>query len=132
MKIYAPYPSEATLMFLPEPQVQNSSQPVEQRQHVVMMDKTVYGYTKSTGITVHSYSFHITREKSEEVREFVQAYYGELWRVIDHNDLQIIGYCLTNLNEFRYVHPHAGHTAKATGYTLNEKVVWDLEFEEAS
>ena len=85
MQLFAPYPNEQTVTILPDPQLQNDVGVVEENQFVVMMDKSVYGYTKSTGLLVHSYTFHLTREKSEEVREFLDAYISEKWRIVDHN-----------------------------------------------
>lgn len=51
------------------------------------MDGTIYSYVKSSESLVIVWEFEsLTREKAQELEEFIKVYFTEKWRIIDHDD----------------------------------------------
>jgi len=125
----APYPHIQTGIVLPNPILTNSEQPINERDFRIMMDKTVYSYIKRIDDHRFNYSFRLTRHKSIEVVAFVEAYIGVLWEIIDHHDLKIYAYCTSDPKTLTaYRGPITG-PCYIDGYSVNEGLTLDLEFE---
>ena len=128
--IEAPYPAIATRTTLPNPRLGNEEQLATQRDLRIMMNKSAWTYIKTSSLKIYRYNFSVTLEKAEEIEQFLLSYIGEKWKLTDHHGVERIGYCLTNPNVLSLQRAHSGaEVCTAYGYTLNERVDWELEFE---
>ena len=125
----APYPHIQTGIVLPQPILQNSKQPLNERDYRIMMDKTVYSYVKRLDQSTFSYSFKLTRLKSIEVIAFIESYIGVMWEIIDHHDTKIHAYCISNPNSLTAYRGPIKGPCYIDGYSINEGLTLDLEFE---
>jgi len=129
MLLKAPYPAIQTIVTLPEPHLNNDVFLLDERNYKYMMDKSVYSYIKTTPLKRYKYVFTLTRGKLFEVFEFLKAYLGVKWEIIDHHGNSIIGYCVTNPSKFTSTLGPLAYKANCLPYTENEKFTFELEFE---
>lgn len=96
----APYPAIQTTSVLPNPRLGDAE---NLRVTVTMkrtMDGTRYTYIKRKGGRKLQWTFKLTRNKSLEMRAFIQSYFASKIKVIDHNDRVWIGHFINNPFEF--------------------------------
>jgi len=87
----APYPSLQTTTILPNPKFGDAE---SLRVSIVMkrtIDGTRYTYIKRRGGKKLQWTFRLTRNKSLELRAFIQSYFASTTIVTDHNDRKWIG-----------------------------------------
>jgi len=94
--LQAPYPSLQTTSILPNPvfgDAENLRVSVSMKH---TMDGTRYTYVKRKGGRKLQWTFKLTRNKSLELRAFIQSYFASKIRVIDHNDRVWVGHLVNN------------------------------------
>ena len=64
------------------------------------MDGTRYSYVKQKGYKKLKWTFKITRNKALELRAFIQFYFANQIKIVDHNDRVWIINLLNNPFEF--------------------------------
>jgi len=131
MVIKAPYPHVQTVMVLPNPVLDNSEEPLDERDYRIMMDKTVYSYIKRIGESTFRYSFRLTRLKAIEVIAFVENYIGTKWEITDHHEVVSYVYCTSDVKTLTTVRGPGTGPCYFDGYSVNEGLTLDLEFEGA-
>ena len=124
----APYPSIQTTSVLPHPRFGDAE---SLRVAVSMkrtMDGTRYTYIKRKGMNSRKlqWTFKLTRNKSLELRAFIQSYFASNIKVIDHNDRVWIGNFVNNPFEFSTDSRAAPAIAPMP---RGESVIITLEFE---
>ena len=128
MIILAPYPDTSAIIVLPRPQLQNGEATIDEREYLVMMDKSVHSNIKRSDSMVYTYTFSLTREKFEELLEFIRLYSARYWQWQDQHGAIRVGNCLNGQSEGSLeTGPHK--TCGTHGYSANEKVTFSLELE---
>lgn len=80
-----PYPALQTVVLLPSPAMGNNEALTCSVQVLRGMDGTTYSYVKSKrGRKKYSWDFSITKEKTEELEDFVVRYHGSVIQTEDH------------------------------------------------
>jgi hypothetical protein len=88
------------------------------------VDGTLYTYVKRKGDKKKfQWDFELARNKALELREFVEAYFGKLIRITDHDGDVWIGYLINNPFEF-------STAGSAQGWPGDESMTVRLDFEE--
>jgi hypothetical protein len=120
-----PYPAAQTTTLLPSPQFGDSQALAGTVQSARAMDGTIYTYVKSReGRKKFNWQFEVSRHKALELREFINAYQGELIITIDHDGDRRIGYLASNPYEL------AGAGKAGDGWPGGETMTIIMEFEE--
>lgn len=122
LRLAAPYPTIETITYLPNPllsDVRRAAQSVETRRS---MDNTVRTYVKTSQRKVFTYNMRLTRQKSLELRAFIESYYRSQIHMTDHDDRQWIVYLTNNPFDF-------SASGRAEGYPGDEVVAITLAFE---
>lgn len=82
-RVEAPYPALASTMLLPQPRQANNQGLLSQVSIIRMMDGSRKSFIKKgSGLKLHRYDFVISRDKMEELVDFVQRYRGKLFRIV--------------------------------------------------
>jgi hypothetical protein len=122
--LQAPYPALLTTTLLPSP---NWGDSVALKGTVTSMrsvDGTLYTYVKTKGSKkAFQWDFELSRNKALELRAFVEAYFGKVIRITDHDGDVWIGYLVNNPFEF-------STNGAAQGWPGDEAMTVRLEFEE--
>jgi hypothetical protein len=88
------------------------------------MDGTLYTYVKSrNGRKKLRWEFELSRNKSLELREFINSYFDTLIEITDHDGDKWVGYLMNNPFEFT-------GEGRAAGWPGGESMTVQLEFEE--
>ncbi len=122
----APYPTIQTTSVLPNPRLGDAENLRVAISMKRTMDGTRYTYIKRKGGRKLQWTFRLTRNKSLELRAFIQSYFASTIKVIDHNDRVWVGH-LTN-NPFELSTESRAAPAIAP-MPRGESVVITLEFE---
>lgn len=88
IQLQGPWPAPSITTLLPNPKfsdVESRDQTVDRKR---TMNNTLYTYAKDTGVSRLTYSFILTRAKSEELQAFVDALLGEEILVTNHKNEQ--------------------------------------------
>ncbi len=94
--LQAPHPSLQTTTILPNPRFGDSE---GLRVEVVVkraLDGTRYTYIKRKMGKKLQWTFNLTRNKSLEIRAFIQSYFASTIVITDHNDRKWIGNFVNN------------------------------------
>lgn len=86
IEIQAPWPGAAQLIRLPNPEFNDTENLVVAVNTKRAMDGTLYSYVKTSGNNALVWDFQITLKKARELRNFINEYYDEQWRVKDFRD----------------------------------------------
>lgn len=122
----APYPTIQTTSVLPNPRLGDAE---NLRVTVSMkraMDGTRFTYIKRKGGRKLQWTFRLTRNKSFELRAFIQSYFASKIKVIDHNDRVFIGHFVNNPFELS---AESRAAPAISPMPRGESVVITLEFE---
>ena len=122
----APYPTIQTTSVLPNPRLgdgENLRAAISMKR---AMDGTRYTYIKRKGGRKLQWTFKLTRNKSLEMRAFIQSYFASTIKVIDHNDRVWVGHFTNNPFELSTESRAAPAIAPMP---RGENVVITLEFE---
>lgn len=100
-KISAPYPNVETLTLLPSPQLGDTESLTDTVSTKRAMNGTLYTYVKTKGGRRRlQWSFRLTRNKSLELRAFIQSYFASKIHILDHNNRTFVGNLTNNPFEF--------------------------------
>jgi hypothetical protein len=125
-QLQGPYPSLQTTSILPNPRFGDSEGLRAEVRVKRTMDGTRFTYIKRKGGKKLQWTFKLTRNKSLEVRAFIQSYFASKIKVIDHNDRVWIGHFINNPFELSTESRAAPAIAPMP---RGENVVITLEFE---
>ncbi len=130
----APSPGYQTTVILPSPQWGDSTEVASTVETARAMDGTAYTYVKQRGGRHrYQFAFELSRNKSLELRAFIQAYYGTPMRFTPHDTVNcsqtvsgvpVLAYLQNNPFEF------AGKS-RAVDFPGGETMTVELGFEEA-
>lgn len=98
--LQAPYPTLVTTTLLRNPQFSDSEGLTVVVTRKTAMDGTTYTYVKNKGRKHLKWTFKVTRNKALELRAFIQLYFADKIKVIDHNGRNWVGQFLNNPFEF--------------------------------
>ena len=97
LRIQGPFPAYKTTVLLPSPEMGNQKNLASTVQTLRTMDGTLYTYIKrKRNRKVHHWEFITSRDKSQEVKAFADAYMGNVVRIIDHEEVSHIGHLKVN------------------------------------
>ncbi len=123
--IQGPWPAMKNTVLLPSPQQGNNKGNQSTVQTLRAMDGTVYTYIKTKrGRRGQSWDFITSKDKALEIKEFIILHADGLIRIIDHRDVNLIGYITINPMEAR------GEGRAASWGQIEEAVRFTIEFEE--
>ncbi len=94
--LQAPYPKIQTSSLLPHPVFGDSESLRVALATKRAMDGTLYTYVKRKGGRKLQWTFNLTRNKSLEVRAFIQAYFASVIKVTDHTGRMWVGSFVNN------------------------------------
>jgi hypothetical protein len=119
-----PYPALTTTTLLPSPQWGDSKAITGTVVSMRAMDGTHYTYVKSrNGRKKLRWQFHLSRNKSLELREFINSYFSKPIEITDHDGAKWVGYLMNNPFEFT-------GDGRAAGWPGGEAMSITLDFEE--
>ena len=104
MAVYlqAPYPLTQCTTMLPNPGLGNTKElPIE----TTIRNSTngdLYSYNKTNNRVKLAWDFNLRRGKAEELKMFLQSYYGVEWRVTDWNEVSYRVYLVNNPLDFTF------------------------------
>ena len=99
-RLEAPYPASASTVLLPSPAIGNNQGLLSQVTVIKMMDGSRRSYVKKAeGKKRHRWDFTISRDKMEEMSDFVTRYRGAKLRIV-WRDRTVIGKFGINPVEF--------------------------------
>jgi len=124
--LQAPHPSLQTTTILPNPMFGDSEGLRAEITIKRAMDGTRYTYIKRKGGRKMQWTFKLTRNKSLELRAFIQSYFASKIRITDHNDRVWLGHFVSNPFELSTESRAAPAIAPMP---RGESVVITLEFE---
>lgn len=126
-QLQAPYPALQTTSVLPNPEFGDGENLANSVTAKRAMDGTLRTYIKrKNGRRKLSWSFVLTRNKGQEVREFIRSYYASKIRVTDHNGRVWVGNFISDPFEFD-TPQKAGPTIG--DWPVGEKQTITIEFE---
>jgi len=125
-KLQSPYPLLQTTTLLPDPQFSDSQGLIHLVTRKLAMDGTRYTYVKKKDRQKLKWSFKLTRNKSLELRAFIQSYFASVIKVTDHNNVVWVGNLTDNPFEFNTAERGA---PPISPMTRGEMVQIDLTFE---
>lgn len=95
--IQGPFPAMQSTVLLPSPEIGNQRGLAATVSTQRSMNSTLYTYIKSKRQRkIHTWDFVCARDKSREVKAFVDQYAGRLVRTEDHEGTQRVGYITLN------------------------------------
>ena len=100
IRLQAPYPLIQTTTALPNPQFNDTQNAVQSLSISRAIDGTRYSYIKKPGLTKLSYSFVLSRQKSEELKAFIASYYRAKILLTNHKGEQWTGWLTANPFDF--------------------------------
>ena len=122
--LQAPYPSLVSTTLLPSPRWGDSKSVKGVVNSMRTIDGTLYTYVKTKGSKKKfQWDFELARNKALELRAFIEAYYGDIIRITDHDGDVWIGYLINNPFEFMT-------RGAAMDWPGDESISVQLEFEE--
>lgn len=83
MVLQAPYPHLQTTTILPNPELDDSLDPIRQLNAKVMMDGSQSTYVRDSGQYRREYTIIVTKEKFEELYNFFKSYAASQVRVTE-------------------------------------------------
>jgi len=122
----APYPTFTKVLVLPNPKLGDSNMEIRELKIKRGMDGTAYSYAKTTGNVRLIYQVELTRMKSLELEDFIRAYGGKKWELLDFNDLRYIVIMTNTLTKQNFKRSWYNPT---NPYGSGEAVSINLEFE---
>lgn len=81
--LQAPWDLIQTTTLLPNPRLGNTTELAIETVVRNSTDGTLYSYNKTNQRVKLVYDFDLKRGKAEELKMFLQSYYGEYWRLTD-------------------------------------------------
>ncbi len=129
MIIYAPYPFVLDVILLPQPSLSNQEVLQDTRDYRVSMDKTVHSYVKRTPKRVYIFDFVTTRYVADRFNTFLQSYFQEQWRILDHHNTELIGHVISNPHTQEFSGVYTTPCVGKDGYSNNERVTFQIDFE---
>ena len=98
IEIQAPYPDIQAVCLLPNPQFNDIRHLNSEVNLKRSMSGVRYSYVKNKEEETFVFNFILTRWKSLELFDFIRQYGSDKWRLINHDDIEIIGNLITNPN----------------------------------
>lgn len=122
--LQGPYPAIVSTTLLPSPDWGDSKALKGTVTYMRAIDGTLYTYVKQKGNKKKlQWTFELSRNKALELRAFLEAYFGEMIKITDHNNDVWIGYLVNNPFEF-------STKSAAQRWPGEEAMGVQLEFEE--
>ena len=126
MTFQAPHPMLQTTSLLPNPQFSDSEESLLVVTRKTAIDGTRFTYVKRKGRRKLKWTFKLTRNKSLELRAFIQKYFAQVIKVTDYNGRVWIGNLVGNPFEFDTRERAA---PAISPMPLGETVLIELDFE---
>jgi hypothetical protein len=98
--LQAPYPQLQTTTLLPSPQYGDAENQRLRVTRKYALDGTRYVYVKRKGGNRLQWQFKLTRNKSLELRAFIQSYFASVIRITDDSGRHWVGHFLNDPFEF--------------------------------